>query len=447
MIHQVRVQLLNDKAPQPGRFVAYWMQASQRAECNHALEYAIRAANARREPIVAFFVLTDRYPEANLRSYTFMVEGLHGTQAALERRGIELVVLRGSPQELVVEVANDASVLVTDCGYTRIQKHWREIVAAQVRCQVIQVESDVVVPVEAASGKEEYAARTIRPKIAKLLPRYMVPLEEGRPIRDSLGLLQGAPDLQDVHGILAGLHLSREVLPSARFQGGTAEARRLLDDFIANKLTRYEQLRGDPSLDWVSHMSPYLHFGQISPIQIALEVKRAGKAGGEAYLEELVVRRELSINFVNYSPSHGTFDCLPDWARATLERHQGDRRETLYSTEELERALTHDPYWNAAQRQMVTTGKMHNTMRMYWGKKILEWSATPRGAYHAVLYLNNKYELDGRDPSSFAGVAWCFGKHDRPWKERPIFGTVRYMNAAGLERKYEMEPYVREYGG
>jgi deoxyribodipyrimidine photo-lyase len=194
-------------------------------------------------------------------------------------------------------------------------------------------------------------------------------------------------------------------------------------------------------------MSPYLHFGQISPLYIALQIRKArgiNKANKEAYLEELIVRRELSMNYCYYNPEYDSYSGLPDWAKKTLKAHRGDKREYVYSIEDLEDAQTHDPYWNAAQREMVLTGKMHNYMRMYWGKKLIEWSATPEQAFKCALYLNNRYELDGRDPNSFTGVAWCFGKHDRPWSERPIFGSVRYMNAAGLERKFDMEAYIRK---
>jgi deoxyribodipyrimidine photo-lyase len=193
-------------------------------------------------------------------------------------------------------------------------------------------------------------------------------------------------------------------------------------------------------------MSPYLHFGQVSPIQIALKVRQASgkpKAAKEAYLEELIVRRELSMNFVHFNAHYDSYEALPEWAKKTLETHKKDRREYLYSPNELEHAQTHDSYWNAAQKEMVATGKMHNYMRMYWGKKILEWSPTPEEAFGIALNLNNKYEMDGRDPNAFAGVAWCFGKHDRPWPERPIFGKVRYMNDRGLRRKFDIEGYVR----
>ena len=263
--------------------------------------------------------------------------------------------------------------------------------------------------------------------------------------RDSLGLRLGGMALEDQKAILSKLSIDRTVGPVASSEGGTAKATGLLAAFIDGKLKHYADRRSDPGVDLGSHMSPYLHFGHISPLTIALEVQNARgilRRSKEAFLEELIVRRELSMNFVRYNPRYDSILCLPDWATKTLEDHQKDRREFVYTPVQLEQARTHDPYWNAAQQEMVISGKMHNYMRMYWGKKILEWSKTPAEAYNIALHLNNKYELDGRDPNGFAGVAWCFGKHDRAWKERPIFGKVRYMNAAGLKRKFNMESYV-----
>jgi deoxyribodipyrimidine photo-lyase len=194
-------------------------------------------------------------------------------------------------------------------------------------------------------------------------------------------------------------------------------------------------------------MSPYLHFGQVSPVTLALHAQEQGGSGTPAFLEELIVRRELAVNFVRYNDHYDSFASLPAWAQKTLELHQGDQREYGYSVDELERAATHDPYWNTAQMEMVKTGKMQGYMRMYWGKKILEWSRTPQDAYSVALYLNNKYEIDGRDPNGYAGIAWCFGKHDRPWGERPVFGMVRYMNAPGLTRKFAMDRYLEKVAG
>ena len=446
-IQSERVRALNDQPARDGKYVVYWMQASQRAEFNHALEYAVQEANRLGQPLVAVFGLTDEFPEANLRHYAFMLEGLRQAQAALARRGVQLVVRRQSPGQAAIDIARDASMLITDVGYLRIQKKWRQHVADNARCFVVQVETDAIVPVEIGSGKEEYAAATLRPKIHRQLDRFLVPLKTTPLRRDSLGLRLGGVDLSNVEALLADLRVDKSVSPVDTHTPGTMQAKRRLKRFIAERLKDYPTLRNDPSLDCVSHMSPYLHFGQISPLYVALQIAGArgvGRQAKDAYLEELIVRRELSLNFVHYNRRYDSYRALPAWARTTLADHRRDRRPVRYSADDLEHARTDDPYWNAAQREMVLVGKMHNYMRMYWGKKILEWTSSPQQAFRIALRLNNKYELDGRDPNSFAGVAWCFGKHDRPWSRRPIFGTVRYMNAAGLRRKFDIDAYVRK---
>ena len=447
MIQPERILALNRKAVGRGDFVLYWMQASQRAQCNHALEYAIGRANELGLPLVAGFGLTDEYPQANARHYAFLLEGLAETATALARRGVQLVVRPGSPDRVAAELAGRAALLVADCGYLDHQRRWRRRVARAAPCRVVQAETDVVVPVRAASEKEEYAARTIRPRLHRQWERYLVPLRPRRLRRDSLGLDLGGIDVGDPHSVLDTLDVDRGVAPvSGHYRGGGRAAVRLLREFIRTKLPAYAADRNDPGLDIQSHMSPYLHFGQISPLEIALAVRAATAcppAAKDAYLEELLVRRELCMNFVFYNPAYASWRCLPSWARATLARHQSDRRERVYSRRRLESARTQDPYWNAAMREMLLTGKMHNYMRMYWGKKVLQWTRSPRAAFRLLLALNNRYFLDGRDPASYTNVAWCFGKHDRPWGEREVFGTVRYMNAAGLERKFDMPAYLR----
>ena len=448
MIQPERLRRLNRNEARPGRYVLYWMQASQRAEDNHALEHAVRQANALRLPLVAVFGLTARFPEANLRHYAFMLQGLAETRRALEERGVRLVALRGSPSRAALTLADEAALLVTDRGYLRVQKRWRREVARRAPCPVVQVESDVVVPVETASHKEEYSAATLRRKLTPLLDGFLVPLRATALRRDSLGLdLGGLDELahEDLPGVLRSLRVRRSVKPTACLPGGPAEAARRLDTFVRERLSDYDTKRNDPGLDWTSHLSPYLHFGQISPLRIALAVRDAKGVREEAkadFLEELIVRRELSMNFVLFNSRYGTYEALPDWARKSLAAHAADPREFVYPPETLERAETHDPYWNAAMTEMRVTGRMQNYMRMYWGKKIIEWSSTPREAFETTLRLNNTYFLDGRDPNSFAGVAWVFGKHDRPWTQRPIFGSVRYMNAAGLRRKFDIEAYA-----
>lgn len=444
MIQQTRITFLNEKRIQDRQYVLYWMQASQRCEHNHALEYAIRKANERNKPVVVFFGITDVFPEANVRHYRFMLEGLIEVRQTLHQRGIKMVIRYESPEKGVLRMSAGADMVVVDRGYLRIQKAWRMFAAERMDCPLIQLESDAVVPVEEASPKEEYAAATFRPKIKKKWDAYLVPLRENNPKHSSVNLDFFSFGIDDVDDAISNLRIDRSVSGTGHFRGGTKEAKKLLRVFIRDKLLRYEDLRNDPSLDFVSHLSPYLHFGQISPLYVALQVMKTDGPGSHAFLEELVVRRELAINYIHYNAQYDAYEGLPEWAIKTLNTHRTDTREYIYSLQELEGAKSHDPYWNAAQKEMMIRGKMHGYMRMYWGKKILEWSMEPETAFRTAIYLNNKYELDGRDPNAFTGVAWCFGKHDRAWAERPIFGKIRYMNANGLRRKFDIDKYVEK---
>jgi deoxyribodipyrimidine photo-lyase len=444
MVQKERITPLNNRPIRDGRYVLYWMQAAQRAEYNHALEYAIERADELGRPAVAVFGITDNYPEANLRHYYFMLEGLRETQEALEARGIQLVIRHQLPEIAAVELGGSASLVVVDAGHLRIQKKWRSHAAKKLNCPLHQIETDVIVPVEEASVKENFSAGTFRPRIKKKLDYYLVGMRHRRPKRDSLGMRFDSFDISDIDKALSRLDIDRTVNRIPTFRGGTSEAKRHLKNFIKYKLDLYSDIRNDPTKDGTSNMSPYLHFGQISPLYIALKVLASKGKGKEAYLEELIVRRELSHNFVFYNQSYDRFDGLAAWAKRTLNYHASDKRQYVYSLREFERAKTHDPYWNAAQKEMVLTGKMHGYMRMYWGKKILEWSGSPKIGFKTALYLNNKYELDGRDANAYAGVSWCFGQHDRAWAERPVFGKVRYMNAAGLKRKFDVDAYVEK---
>ena len=446
IIQQARIRSLNERPPAEGDYVLYWMQQSQRAAFNPALECAIEAANRRGLPVVVGFGLTYAYPDANRRHYAFMLQGLQELEQSLHGRGIGFVIRRGNPADVALDLAARAALLVCDRGYLRHQKRWRAAVARAAPCQVLQVEGDVVVPVEEASTRREVGARTLRPKLHRLWETYLGGLDEAEVVRRAEQVeLRGDVDLANLDQALDGLGLDASVAPVQRFRGGTGAARERLDDFLGSGLDGYAGGRSEPGAYRCSQLSPYLHFGQISPVEIALRVRAAGSGGDRdraAYLEELIVRRELSMNFVEFNEGYDRYDALPDWARATLRAHRDDRRAHLYDRRRLEAADTHDPYWNAAMSEMVRTGYMHNTMRMYWAKKIQEWSATPEDAFATTLHLNNTHFLDGRDANSYANVAWSFGLHDRPWPERPVFGKVRYMNARGLERKFDMRCYI-----
>lgn len=446
-IEPERIEPLNDAPPRTGRYVLYWMQQAQRADGNHALEFAVAEADRRQLPVLVVFGLTPAYPEANARHYAFLLEGLAETGAALRARGIGFVLAAGAPDEVAVRYGAQAALAVTDAGYLAIQRRWRRAAAHALACPLFQVETDVVVPLGVASDHEEYGARTLRPKIHKHLERFLAPLVPRIP-RRPFPLRAQPVELDDTEPtkVLAALKVDATVAPvSALHPGGVAAARRRLARFVRERLPEYATHGNDPVRAATSDLSPYLHYGQISPVEIARAVRAAAApaAARDAFLEQLIVRRELSMNFVACNHGYDRYEtAVPAWAQRSLRAHAADPREYVYAREIWERAATHDPYWNAAQREMLRTGKMHNYMRMYWGKKLIEWSASPAEAFATALYLNNRYELDGRDANGYAGVAWCFGKHDRPWRERPVFGQIRYMNAAGLRRKFKIERYV-----
>ncbi len=436
------IHKLNNVSSRTGRFVLYWMQASQRAIDNDALDYACEISNDLSLPLLVLFVLHVGYPSANSRSFTFMLEGLEETEKRLKERGITFLSKVGNPVDEVLKIAKNASVLVSDVGYLRHQLFWRDSIARRVESPFFVVESNVILPVGQVSKKEEFSAATIRPKIKRLL--IDTPKSPAIESCFSKGLDIENFETVPLSTFLKDLKFGDDAPAVSSFKGGTAQAIEILESFLRDKIDIFCRERNDPNSDVLSNMSPYLHFGQISPSYIAKKVIEKRSPCEEAYLEELIIRRELSMNFTMYNPNYDRFEGLPVWAKKTLNEHRGDMREYIYSKEQFENCSTHDPYWNAAQMEMAFTGKMHGYMRMYWGKKILEWSESPEVALETALYLNDKYELDGRDPNGYAGVMWCLGKHDRAWAERKVTGKVRYMSSAGLRRKFDADGYVRK---
>lgn len=446
-VEQTRIQTLNDAEPDPdGRYVLYWMQASQRAEHNPALAHAIERADELDRPVLVVFGLDEDHLEANERSFAFLLEGLAETAEALAERGIKLVLRRGEPGGVALELAEQAACVVCDRGYLRHAVRARKRVARVAGCRVEQVEGDVVVPIEVASDHAEYAARTIRPKIEAHRDTYLRALTERTPGKQSLPLhVTSELDPRRPEAVLAALDVDRSVGRVGGLVGGTSQARRALTRFLRSGLPGYASRRNDPADPSTSRLSPYLHFGQISPVEVARKASRASGPSAEdreAFLEELIVRRELACNFVAFTDDYDRFSCLPDWARKTLAEHEDDERPHRYTARQLEAAETHDPAWNAAMEEMKRSGFLESYMRMYWGKKILEWSNTPQYAHRVALALNNKYLLDGRDPSSYSNVAWLFGLHDRAWAESEVYGKVRRMTADGLARKFDVDAYV-----
>lgn len=445
MIQKERVLRLNDRPIQSERrYVLYWMQASQRVEENPALSYAVQEANALRKPLVVVFGIIENFPEAGQRHYAFMLEGLQDVAASLQERNIRFVVTLDGPVYGTVALAKEAAEVITDRAYGAVERSWRAEVSAQVPCRLVQVESNVVVPVEQVSNKDEYSAATLRRKIEPMIAYYAqeTTLEDIAIRSDDLEVPISEIGMDSIDTALDRIGADPTISRCDTVRGGALEANRRLDTFLERHLDGYAERHNDPADPYDSGLSPYLHFGQISPVTIYHRVFERAAPDASAFLEQLIVRRELAMNFVQFNPLYDRYDGLPDWARKTLEAHETDVRPIRYDSATLVAAETHDPYWNAAQKELVHLGTMHGYMRMYWGKKILEWSASPRSAYELALSMNNRYQLDGRDPNGFAGVAWCFGKHDRPWVERPIFGNVRYMNDRGLERKFEISAYV-----
>ncbi|MFO7861091.1 MAG: deoxyribodipyrimidine photo-lyase [Desulfosalsimonas sp.] len=448
MIHDKRITHFAGILPESGAYVLYWMEQAQRTRCNHALEFAAKRANELKKPLVVGFVLPPKLPGAGFRHYRFMLQGLAQVHQTLKKHGICFVMETADMVSGVCKLAEHASWVVTDSGYLRMQRQWRNQVQRRLACPFSIIETDVVVPVAAASDKQETAARTLRPRIMKNLDAFLDAADE--PEIKAHGQCPLEPSLDiDPEKLCTELGYKKSLSDaSVLFTGGQGRARDRLSVFIAEKLADYPDRARDPAAGCQSDLSPYLHFGQISPVDIVLQVRDAdvAESARAAFIEQLVVRRELAVNFVWYNAGYDRYEkAVPAWAQKSLGAHRYDPRAYLYTPEQFEAAQTHDPYWNAAQAEMVATGKMHNYMRMYWGKKIIEWSETPESAFDTMLWLNNRYELDGRDPNGFAGVAWCFGRHDRGWKERDIFGKIRYMNAAGLERKFQIAEYVKKY--
>ncbi len=426
-----------------GSCVVYWMQRAQRAHDNPALDLAVDLANALRLPLVVFFGLIP-YPGANLRHYAFLQQALPDTARRLAARNIAFVIQRHPQSDLAAFCSQtDAALLVGDENPLREPAHWRTVLAKKLRIPYFTVDADVVVPSRLLL-KAQYAARTIRPRLQALFADYLVPCANPHA---EVAFPNPPSSLDPASDLTAPWpSLDRTVPPLSTFTAGTTAALDLLHHFVTHRLATYPMLQGDPAADATSRLSPYLHFGHISPLTIALAVRNADAPdlAKEKYLDQLITWRELAINFVAFHPLYDSFECAEPWAHRSLAAHASDPRPTLYTLPQLEAADTHDHLWNAAQLQMLHLGWMHNYMRMYWAKKILEWSPSPQQAYHSALYLNDKYFLDGRDPNGYAGIAWSIaGKFDRPWFDRPIFGVIRYMSGTAAARKFDAPAYIR----
>lgn len=438
-----RTRVLKEGVPGSGP-VVYWMSRDQRTRDNWALLYAAERAQALRVPLAVIICLVPHFLNATIRQYSFMLKNLESVGSTLAGNNISLHLLFGNPALEIPRWTEDSRVaeLVTDFDPLAIKSKWKNSVVRAVSMQMTEVDAHNLIPCWLVSPKQEWGAYTIRPKIRRLIGSFLEnypPLPMFPP-----GTRQTMPDWA---AVLHSLPVNRAISGVTWIKSGEEHAESALHSFITSGLERYQKDRNNPALPGgQSNLSPYLHFGQLSAQRIALEMARTPglTEAKEVFLEELIVRRELADNFCYYNPRYDTFQGFPEWAKQTLDAHRGDPRPYLYSLEQLEQGITDDDLWNAAQREMVIKGKMHGYMRMYWAKKILEWTESPEQAMEFAISLNDTYELDGRDPNGYAGIAWSIGGvHDRAWGQRPVFGKVRYMSYNGLKTKFDVNAYCK----
>lgn len=450
----LRTVVANEVRTQPeGEYILYWMQSTHRFEDNWALRAAVLAADRLGKPLLIHQGLDPTYEHANDRIHTVILENARALHARAERLGFRYQFVlrrrRDDDRRVVDRLAARAAQVITDLFPTAGIAERTKRFAERAPCRVITVESHCIIP----SGhfvKEEYAARTIRPKIAKVLDLAMEPCEDRAPSREfsdslwrSLEVDRLDLDRVEVAAEVAKCEIDHAV-PPVPFASGIDGARARLKSFCIGALADYTERRNEPSdTDGSSRLSPYLHFGQISAAEVLRTVRAAGHAeSARKFEDELVTWRELAFNFCLRNPNYGKLRGLPDWVHRTMDAHKDDPREATYSLEQLERAETHDELWNAAQRELVRTGYMHNVTRMLWGKSVLTWTKRYKHALDHLILLNNKYGLDGRDPSSFGGIQWCFGKFDRPWFDKPVWGVIRPMSLARAREKFDAEAYI-----
>ncbi len=441
-----RYRALNNISPAVGPIVC-WLSRDQRAQDNWALLSAQALAQKNKQPLIVIFCLVPSFLGATARAYDFMLSGLQSLEKDLRALNIPFHVLSGEVDLMVPKFCKDvkAGALFSDFSPLLIAKKWKREVNNKIKCAFYEVDAHNIVPTWLASPKQEFGAYTIRPKIKKLLPEF---LQEFPKLKKQAIFPVLKHSKNNWLKLRQSLDINESVLPVSNYISGEKAAQKSMQDFIKQRLTGYNLNRNNPVTDGQSGLSPYLHFGQLSAQRLALAVQtaKAPKADIEAFLEELIIRRELADNFCFYNDNYLLAKGFPAWAKKSILKHAGDKRDYLYSLKKLEAAETHDLLWNAAQREMKLSGKMHGYLRMYWAKKILEWTPDAKTALKYAIFLNDKYSLDGRDPNGYAGIAWSIGgTHDRAWFERPIFGQIRYMNDNGCKRKFDVPAYISRW--
>lgn len=483
-IHPKRIRQLAKHEYSEGP-ILYWMDRDRRIQDNWALLHAQNIALQHSQPLAIIYVVPPTFLEGTWRQQHFMIEGLKEIEESIKSKNIHFQAIAGNPSTEVPKFCKKHNIgyLVTDFSPLKLPQSWRTDIL-QDFCEPNQIPFDEVdthniIPCWHASPKKEFAAYTIRPKIHTLTPEFLTEIPQ---------LKKHSPDWPnpestDWKEIIDSLEVDRSIEPVKWIKPGEKAAHEILKKFLSEKLTNYSTDRNDPTQDALSNLSPFIHYGMISSQRIALEtckidqptfLKKAATTTKSAatttksaattsnstassapsplqesidsFLEELIVRRELADNFCFYEPNYDKPSGFHEWAQTTLNNHKDDEREYIYTQDQFEKAETHDLLWNAAQKELVNTGKMHGYMRMYWCKKILEWTNTPQFAQNVAIYLNDKYELDGRDPNGYTGVAWSIGGvHDRAWTERHVYGKIRYMNYNGCKRKFDVQAYIDKH--
>jgi len=463
------VRCLNDASVRAGaEFVLYWMQMYRRADDNAALSYAVLRANELGLPCVVYEALRPDYPFASDRFHTFVLESAYDVAAGLAARGLEHVFFLPKTADeargVLAKLSQRAALVVTDDYPTFIIPEHNAALAKRASCPVLVVDDNAIVPL-ALFPKDELGARTLRPKINKVLDAWLKPLVEPKPkVRaravQRLDLpfdpikLDSKLDGTKVANLVAACAIDHEVPAVLEFPGGAVAANARAEAFVRRRLGAYPVDRNDPSREGTSGLSPYLHFGMISARRVALLARahdadepRGPDDPPSPFLEQLIVRRALAFNFARNNAAHREYSALPAWARKTLAEHAPDARPSNVTLEQLTDARSPDPLWNAAQLELRARGVIHGYARMLWGKLPLTWMKDPALAHAALVHLNDRFALDGRDPDGYTNIGWCFGLHDRPWPSRAIYGTVRCMTSKSARSKLDFEEYIETWNG
>ena len=442
-VDQRRLLSLNNNEFEPTGPIVYWMSRDQRVHGNWALLYAQELAEENKLPLSVVFCLSPKFLDATLRQYDFMLKGLEEVEEELHNHNISFHLLIGEPTDELEKFSKNhgISTIITDFSPLRIGRNWRETLAKNVKIPLIEVDAHNIVPCFYASNKQEFGAYTLRPKINKILDEFLTDY----PILKKSTFTIKKEKNTDWKNLLNKISINNEVKPVSWVKPGYKQALNTLHKFIEN-INSYENDRNDPNIKASSNLSPYLHFGQISSQEVVLKVmKNVETSKTKAFFEEIIIRKELADNFCYFNTNYDNTEAFHSWAKKSLDEHRHDKRDYIYTKHEFENAKTHDPLWNAAQLEMTNKGKMHGYLRMYWAKKILEWTNSPEEAMKIAIYLNDKYELDGRDPNGYTGISWSIGgTHDRAWFERKVYGKIRYMNYKGCEKKFDVKRYIQE---